>query len=85
MKSYEKPVITKIEGMSESIYMASGAPEEDEAAEKVKCRFGRTEANPGSDICQACCKSGGLLSKVEGGSFQSDFTECIEGLPIKKD
>ncbi len=84
MKSYEKPIVTKLEGKSESIYMASGASE-DEAEEKVVCRFGRSNANPGSDTCQACCKSGGLLNKVEGGTFRNDFTECIEGLPLKED
>ncbi len=81
MKSYEKPIVTKLEGTSESIYMASGAPEDET---KKKCRFGRTEANPGSDTCQACCQSGGLLDKVDH-TYAHDFTECIEGLPVKKD
>ena len=49
MSAYEKPMIHVVPEQAEGIFMASG--------DKTVCRFGRTEANPGADTCQACSKS----------------------------
>ena len=45
MSAYEKPMIHVVPEQAEGIFMASG--------DKTVCRFGRTEANPGADTCQA--------------------------------
>ena len=45
MSAYEKPLIHVVPEQAEGIFMASG--------DKTVCRFGRTEANPGADTCQA--------------------------------
>ncbi len=79
MKSYEKPIVTKLEGTSESIYMASGAPEDEEPK---KCRFGRTEASPTIDKCQSCCKTNGVSPDM-AHTYKEDFTTCIDNMPLK--
>ncbi len=78
MKDYEKPVAVRQGDLAEGIYLASGDKED-----KV-CRFGRKEANPGSDVCQACSQSGGLVSKSESGAFKSDFKGCVDNMPVKE-
>lgn len=56
---YEKPMAQTVTELSEGIFMASGASA-DEGAEK--CRYGRSEFNPGSDLCQCCSATGGKYS-----------------------
>lgn len=61
MKKYEKPEAISLSTSAEGIFMASG--------DTLKtCRFGRTEASAGSDTCQECSKSAGLLhiAKLNG-------------------
>ena len=65
MSAYEKPMIHVVPEQAEGIFMASG--------DKTVCRFGRTEANPGADTCQACSKSGGTASKLAESIFRSDY------------
>lgn len=79
MKSYEKPEVIKIDSRAEGVYLASGGIS--------TCRFGRTEANPGSDTCQFCSISGGTRSgKVgdEESPRREDYTGCIDGMPEKQ-
>ena len=54
-----------------------------EQAEGI-CRFGRTEANPGSDTCQACSKSGGTASKLAESTFRSDYNGCPDNMLEKQ-
>lgn len=89
MKEYKRPVIEVLEETSEGVYAASGdnaGNEQNNEEQKARCRFGRTEANPGSDTCQACSFSGGLRGvELDGESlFRSDFSGCVDGLPIKE-
>lgn len=80
-KTYEKPGIIPSCEKSEGIFMASG-----DDTDKV-CRFGRTEANPGSDVCQNCSLSGGERDhKLPGTESpkKEDFTTCIDNMPIKE-
>lgn len=81
MKDYEKPVAVRQGDLAEGIYLASGDTENKE--DRV-CRFGRKEANPGSDTCQACSQSGGLVSKSEDGAFKADFKGCVDDMPVKE-
>lgn len=69
---------------AEGIFMASG----ENHTPITTCRFGRTEANAGSDVCQECSRSSGLQSSHRPGeesARKEDFTGCIDGLPIKED
>lgn len=79
MGNYEKPTVKIITEQAEGIFMASG----DSQAGAV-CRFGRTEANPGADSCQACSKSGGIASKLPEGTFRSDYQGCPDNMPEKE-
>lgn len=88
MKKYESPIVEIVDTLSEGVYAASGDITEDNEnnqEEKKRCRFGRTEANPGSDACQACSFSGGLRdTELDGESlFRSDYTGCVDGMPEK--
>lgn len=88
MKKYTKPIVEVLSDTTEGIYAASGiVPEEDTKQEERKiCRFGRKEANPGSDTCQACSFSGGVRSdELPGESlYKSDFKDCVDGMSLKK-
>ena len=75
MSAYEKPMIHVVPEQAEGIFMASG--------DKTVCRFGRTEANPGADTCQACSKSGGTASKLAESTFRSDYNGCPDNMPEK--
>ena len=75
MSEYEKPMIHVVPEQAEGIFMASG--------DKTVCRFGRTEANPGADTCQACSKSGGTASKLAESTFRSDYNGCPDNMPEK--
>ena len=88
MREYVRPAVEVLEETSEGVYAASGDSVDNDnnnQTEKVTCRFGRTEANPGSDTCQACSFSGGLRGQeLDGESlFRSDFTTCPDGFPVK--
>ena len=83
MKKYVKPEVVETKEYAEGVYLASG--DSSDAEEKV-CRFGRKEANAGSDTCQECSKSGGQRSTPlpgEESAREADFTGCIEDLPVK--
>lgn len=89
MKEYRRPVIEVLEELGEGVYAASGdniGDEDNKEEQKERCRFGRTEANPGSDTCQACSFSGGLRGvELDGESlFRSDFNGCVDGKPVKQ-
>ncbi len=89
MKNYEKPVVEVLQETNEGVYAASGSVEENDnnnETQKAKCRFGRTEANPGSDTCQACSFSNGLRDvELDGESlFRDDFKGCVDGFPVKE-
>jgi hypothetical protein len=81
MNKYEKPMTKVLDSTTEGVYMASG---DEESATARVCRFGRTEANPGADTCQACSKSGGTSSKLPEGSFRADYTGCPDNMPEKE-
>ena len=49
MGNYEKPTVIVTGENIEGVYLASGDHPE-------QCRFGRTEASAGSDVCQECSK-----------------------------
>ena len=80
MKSnWKEPKLNEIEWRLEENLATSGDPVE------VKCRFGRDEANPGSDKCQACSATGGAQSEgLPGQSFgKEDYTGCPDNMPEK--
>lgn len=79
MNNYEKPTVQVVTEKSEGIYMASGGSDSG-----TVCRFGRSEANPGADTCQACSKSGGTASKLPESTFRSDYNGCPDNMPEKK-
>lgn len=78
MKNYEQPVVVTVDNLAEGVYMASG---DDQNPTQRVCRFGRTEANRGADICQACSASGGTVSS--GSYFQQDYQGCPDNMPEK--
>ena len=82
MKEYEKPIVVLTEGSCEGVYAASG----DDSDQNQRCRFGRREANPGSDACQACSYSGGVRDEELAGEslFENDFTGCPDDMPVKQ-
>jgi hypothetical protein len=94
MKNYEKPILEVTDSRTEGVYAASGGNTADNtgtdtdknsnSTEKKRCHFGRTEANPGADICQACSKSGGISQKLLEGSFREDYKGCIDNMPEKE-
>lgn len=92
MKEYKRPEALILDETSEGVFAASGQVDEnqgevsDQEQNAVVCRFGRREANPGSDACQACSFSGGLRDKELSGEslFKSDFNGCPDGLPVKE-
>lgn len=91
MKEYKRPEALVLDETSEGVFAASGQVDENQGAENqeqetVVCRFGRREANPGSDACQACSFSGGLRDQELSGEslFKSDFSGCPDGLPVKE-
>jgi len=57
MGNYEKPTVIVTGENIEGVYLASGDHLE-------QCRFGRTEASAGSDVCQECSKSGAAGRRV---------------------
>lgn len=66
------------ENLAEGVYLASG--------DKEICRFGRTEANPGSDKCQTCSVTGGASDTTMPGQQsyrKEDFKNCPDNMPIK--
>lgn len=83
MKNYKKPELIYLDNTTEGIYMSSGDTEV-ESTER-KCRFDRTEANPGSDKCQACSYSGGIRdTELPGESlFKENYTGCPDNMPEK--
>lgn len=90
MKDYRKPVVEVLDESCEGVYAASGSladnnNELNNGTERQVCRFGRREANPGSDTCQACSYSNGLRdTELDGESlFRNDFTGCPDGFPVK--
>lgn len=82
MKKYNKPVVSLVDSIAEGVYLASGV---EEPTKKNRCRFGRVEANAGSDSCQACSVSGGQRNKELPGEslYKADFKSCIDNMPIK--
>lgn len=91
MKGYVRPEAVILDETSEGVFAASGQVEDnqDESSQEQTtqvCRFGRKEANPGSDTCQACSYSGGLRDQELSGEslFRSDFSECPDGMPVKE-
>lgn len=88
MKLYEKPVVELVDDVAE-VVCADGSNDANNNnggnnQNAVACRFGRTEANPGSDTCQSCSATNGARGD-QGGTFRSDFTGCVENKPIKED
>ena len=84
MRKYMKPVLEVSEDMTEGVYLASGNAQDEE---KTTCRFGRTEANPGSDKCQTCSVSGGVTNVTPEGqeSYRNEaFTTCPDHMPVKE-
>lgn len=83
MRDYKKPEAMYISETSEGVYMASGDDEED----VKRCRFGRTEANPGADTCQVCSYSGGVRDKElpDEPLFKEDYKGCPDNMPEKED
>ena len=60
MKKYVKPEVVETKEYAEGVYLASGGSTDNSSGpEETACRFGRKEANAGSDTCQECSKSGG--------------------------
>lgn len=92
MKEYIRPEALVLDEVNEGVFAASGQIDEnqgevsDQEQNTVVCRFGRKEANPGSDTCQACSFSGGLRDQELSGEslFKSDFSGCPDGLPVKE-
>lgn len=83
MKLYEKPVVEAIDDVAE-VVCADGSNEAANGNTAVtKCRFGRTEANPGSDVCQSCSATNGAQAD-KGGTFRGDFNGCVENKPVKE-
>lgn len=79
----QKPVVELAEGLSEGIYAASGDEEQETTKDHPEvCKYGRREANPGVDMCQACSATNGLSSDGSG-YFREDFAGCPENMPIK--
>lgn len=78
---YKKPELICLDDTAEGVYMASGDTE-NETTEK-RCRFGRTEANPGADGCQACSYSGGTRNTElpDEPLFREDYTGCPDNMP----
>lgn len=88
MKLYEKPVVELVDDVTE-VVCADGSNDANNNnggnnQNAVACRFGRTEANPGSDTCQSCSTTNGARGD-QGGTFRADFTGCVENKPIKED
>ncbi len=83
MKKYVKPEVVETKEYAEGVYLASGNSSD---ADEEVCRFGRKEANAGSDVCQECSKSGEERSTPlpgEESARREDFTGCIDGKPVK--
>ena len=60
MQEYVKPEVVETKEYAEGVYLASGGSTDNSSGpEETACRFGRKEANAGSDTCQECSKSGG--------------------------
>lgn len=79
MSNYEKPTVIAAKENMEGVYLASGDHPE-------QCRFGRTEASAGSDVCQECSKSGGKRSNPlpgEESARREDFVSCVDNMPVK--
>ena len=58
MKKYVKPEVVETKEYAEGVYLASGGSTDNSSGpEETVCRFGRKEANAGSDTCQECSKS----------------------------
>lgn len=84
MKEYTRPVLEITKNITEGVYLASGNVQDET---KVTCRFGRTEANPGSDKCQTCSVTGGVTNVTPEGQEsyrKEDFTTCPDHMPIKE-
>lgn len=81
MNKYERPAAKVLDSTTEGIYMASGDDNNSASSEARVCRFGRTEASAGADVCQSCSKTGGVSATVQ--AYRADYTGCIEGLPEK--
>lgn len=84
---YLRPEVIKIDDRFENVFAASGDSDlaSDNKDEKKRCRFGRVEANSGSDTCQVCSVSGGARNNALPGEslFESDFKGCPDNMPIK--
>ena len=85
MKMYEKPVVEVLD----EVVCADGSNEAGgnggngaENSNLTVCRFGRTEANPGSDACQSCSATNGAKAD-QGGTFRADFSGCVDNKPLK--
>ncbi len=86
MKKYTRPVLEMEPDMAEGVYLASGDTVKPDG-EKKHCRFGRTEANPGSDTCQTCSVTGGATDTTPEGQEsyrRDDFKGCPDNMPIKE-
>ncbi len=88
MKMYEKPVVEVLDDVAE-VVCADGSNEAGgnggngaENSNLTVCRFGRTEANPGSDACQSCSATNGAKAD-QGGTFRVDFSGCVDNKPVK--
>lgn len=88
MKKYVKPEVVETKEYAEGVYLASGGSTDNSSGSGRSCRrFGRKEANAGSDTCQECSKSGGQRNTPlpgEESAREADFTGCIDGRPVKR-
>lgn len=92
MKNYSRPVVEVMPEMAEGVYTdTSGDVTTDGSVESgstttthpKKCRHGRTEANRGSDTCQHCSISGGVLTTGPSGIGKEDYKGCVDSMPEK--
>ena len=85
---FVQPEVVETKDYAEGVYLASGGSTDNSSGpEETACRFGRKEANAGSDTCQECSKSGGQRNTPlpgEESAREADFTGCIDGRPVKR-
>jgi hypothetical protein len=92
MKLYEKPVVEVIDDVAE-VVCADGSNEivgigptdtTEATTAKLVCRFGRTEASKGSDLCQVCSMTEGTSNNVQQyPAYQRDYKGCPDSMPEK--
>lgn len=80
MKMYEKPVVEVLDDVAE-VVCADGSNEAGSGNLTV-CRFGEKDQNPGRDKCQACSATNGT-SADKKHTYKSDFSGCVDNMPMK--